>query len=115
MLSLYNEFPDIFDTLRYINGYDVSSRRKTSDFIDENGIKIEMPGVKASDLEVSINDRIIKISGKSRHGREFSYTYRLKSDVDESTITAKLEDGLLDVTLPKKASTISRKIPVMTS
>jgi HSP20 family protein len=91
---------------------DATHSRPRSDTIDEEGIKIEMPGVKSSDLDVSVEGRILKIAGKSRHGKEYSYTYTLKSVVDESLVEAKLQDGLLEIKLPKKLESKARKIPI---
>lgn len=103
---------DLFDPFKVLYGLESSGIRHQSDTIDEEGIKIELPGVKASDVDVTVENRSLKVSGKSRHGKEFSYSYSLRSSVDESNISAKLEDGLLTITLPKKQDSSSRKIPV---
>lgn len=101
---------DVFDTFKLLNDVNLSSRYDT---IDEEGIKIEMPGVKPSDVEITVEGRYLKVSGKSRHGKEFSYHYSLKSSTDSDAIVAKLQDGLLDIKLPKKQSETSvRKIEI---
>jgi len=97
---------DIFDTFKLLNDVDMSHRHDT---IDEEGIKIEMPGVKPSDVEITVEGRHLKISGKSRHGKEFNYHYSPKSTTDSDAIVAKLQDGLLDIKLPKKQSETSVK------
>lgn len=114
MLSLYNDLPvfDIFDAFRYLDSDRSLIRRRSTESVDDNGLKIEMPGVKVSDLEVNVENRILKISGKSRHGKEFSYSYSLRSSVDESKITATLQDGLLEISLPKRQESSSRKIQI---
>lgn len=103
---------DIFDPFKVFNEFDRSSVRRNLDSIDEEGIKIELPGVKSKDVDVTLDGRLLKISGKSRHGKEFSYAYNLKSSVDETKVSAKLEDGLLTVTLPKKQESSVKKILV---
>lgn len=101
---------DIFDTFKLLNDVDAVHRHET---IDEEGIKIELPGVKPGDVEVTIQGRYLKISGKSRHGKEFSYQYSLKPSIDSDAIVARLQDGLLDIKLPKKQSEVSvRKIDI---
>lgn len=101
---------DIFDTLKLLNDVDPVHR---CDTIDEEGIKIEMPGVKPSDLTITVEGRYLKVSGKSRHGKEFNYHYSLKPNTDSDAIVAKLQDGLLDIKLPKKQSETSvRKIEI---
>ena len=102
---------DIFDAFKLLHDADPVTRRY--DTIDEEGIKIELPGVKSSEVDVSVEGRSLKVTGKSRHGKEFSYQYNLRSGVDADNITAKLQDGLLDIRLPKKQSDAStRKIEV---
>jgi len=100
---------DLLDSFG-IFGTDLKTHR--ADSVDGEGIKIEMPGVGQSDLDVTVEGRMLKITGKSRTGRDFSYTYTLKSNVDETAIQAHLQDGLLEVKLPKKADSKARKIPV---
>lgn len=114
MLTRYYDgfrFPtlDVFDTLGLLSDASVRSR---TDTIDEEGIKVEMPGVKPDDLEVTIDGRTLKVAGKSRHGKEFTHTYTLRSAVDEANITAQLRDGLLEIRLPKKSESKARKISV---
>jgi HSP20 family molecular chaperone IbpA len=62
-----------------------------------------------------VDGRTLKVSGKSRHGKEFSYTYTLRSTVDDSAIAASFQDGLLEISLPKKQETTVRKIPISAS
>lgn len=115
MLSLYSDIPafDIFDTFKYLNDFDRQHSKRRPDTIDEAGLKIEMPGVAASDLNITVDNRHLKISGKSRHGKEFTYTYTLKAHVDEASITAKLKDGLLEVSLPRRSDAVPRKIDIL--
>jgi HSP20 family molecular chaperone IbpA len=101
---------DLFDSFGLFS--DLTSSRTRSDTIDDEGIKIEMPGVRSNDLDVSVEGRTLKIAGKSRHGKEYSYTYSLRNVVDESLIEAKLQDGLLEIKLPKKLESKARKITV---
>lgn len=111
----YDSFrsPSTFDILDSFGFFgDTSPTRRRTDLIDDEGIKIEMPGVKSSDLDISVEGRILKVAGKARTGKEFSYTYTLKTSVDESSIEAHLEDGLLEIKLPKKTETKARKIPI---
>jgi len=102
---------DLFDTFTIFDDYEKSFKSET---IDSEGIKIELPGVKATDVDVSVEGKILRVAGKSRHGKEFKYTYTLKSSADESNILAKLEDGLLSITIPKKIEQTARKIVVST-
>lgn len=114
MLTRYEKFHlptlDLLDSFGFFG--ELSNAKPKSDVIDDEGIKIEMPGVSQTDLDVSVEGRILKVSGKSRHGKDFSYSYTLRGTVDESLIKARLQDGLLEISLPKKADSKARKIPI---
>jgi HSP20 family protein len=114
MLTRYEKFHsptlDLLDSFGFFG--ELSSAKPRADTIDNEGIKIEMPGVNSADLEVLVEGRLLKVSGKSRHGKEFSYTYTLRGAVDETLIKAHLQDGLLEISLPKKADSKARKIPI---
>lgn len=119
MLVRYNDTMrahafDLLDPFKIFADFDRGVSRHRNDTIDEEGVKIELPGVKAGDVDVAVDGRALKVTGKSRHGAEFSYVYTLKSTVDDAAITAKLVDGLLTISLPKKAEHSARKIAVST-
>ena len=105
---------DILDVFKTFEEFGKPSVRKTRGPIDENGVKLEMPGVKSSELDISVEGRILKVKAKSsKTNKEYSYSYSLHSAVDESAITAKLEDGLLEINLPKKPESVPRKIKIL--
>lgn len=104
---------DILDIFRTFEEFGKPPNKKSQDSIDENGIKLEMPGVKPNELDITVEGKTLKIKAKSiKTGKEFLYSYSLTSVVDESSITAKLEDGLLEISLPKKPESAPRKIKV---
>lgn len=109
--SFRNPTIDLFDAFKLFDDYEKTYKSET---IDNEGIKIELPGVKASDVDVSVEGKVLRVTGKSRHGKEFKYVYSLKSSADESSISAKLEDGLLSITIPKKSEQTTRKILIST-
>jgi HSP20 family protein len=109
--SFRNPTIDLFDAFKIFDDYEKTYKSET---IDNEGVKIELPGVKASDVDVSVEGKMLRITGKSRHGKDFKYVYSLKSNADESNISAKLEDGLLSITIPKKSEQSIRKILIST-
>lgn len=104
---------DLFDALKLFNEVDSTQLQSRFDTIDEEGIKIELPGVMPDDIDVNLDGKLLKVSGKTRHGKEFSYSYSLKSNVDDAAIVASLKNGLLSISLPKKQETTLRKIQVI--
>jgi HSP20 family molecular chaperone IbpA len=88
----------------------------------------DMPGVAPEDVKIDLNDGVLSISGEvqpfegkdetdllvefeiGRYYRQFT----LSEVVDQSNIEAKLEDGVLRLTLPKAEKAIPRQIAVTT-
>lgn len=81
---------------------------------DENEVRfsVDMPGIKVSDLDVSVDNGYLNISGsrsirsadgkavkKARYARTFSLN---EDSTDLSKLKANLADGVLVVTVPKK-------------
>ncbi len=77
-------------------------------------IRAELPGVKLEDVEITLHDNVLTISGERRvkqdeerggyHIRErrhgsFRRSVTLPEGIDESKISARFEDGVLEVTV----------------
>ena len=89
---------------------------------------VDMPGVKADDLNVDLRDDTLTLTGDvrpeieapgekiyteyetGRYYRQFS----LSEVIDQVKIDAKLSDGVLRLTLPKVEKTTPRRIMVQT-
>ena len=113
MLTWYYDTPkNIMDAFGIFDDLTTRTTERKTATLDDKGIQIEMPGVRQEDLDVTVEGRTLRITAKSRHGREHTYTYTLKSNVDGGGITATLRDGLLEITLPKRQGTTPRKITV---
>ena len=86
----------------------------------------DIPGVRADDLDIDLRENILTLSGevKSREGaseqgviREYDTgtyfrQFTLSDVIDQGSIDARLEDGVLRLTLPKVAKATPRKIAV---
>lgn len=82
---------------------------------DRTVITADVPGLKTEDLDVSVAERVLTISG-SRKGRGgFKKLYSLSEHADVDGLQARLEDGVLTVTVPKTPKAQPRKIPVRAS
>ena len=86
---------------------------------EEFTVELPLPGVKKKDVKIELKDRdliICFLRVEKRSHTEQSFKHRrsitLPPEVDTTNIKAKLEDGLLKITLPKKASYQPREIPV---
>jgi HSP20 family protein len=82
-------------------------------------IAMELPGVEEKEVEVTVKDGVVTVKGEKKTSREekgetwyfserqygsFSRSFRLPSDADEAGVKAAMKDGVLTVTVRKKAS-----------
>ncbi len=84
---------------------------------DSYQARFEVPGVKKEDVKIELNDRLLTVSveKKEKNGEEessFSYSRSISvpDSVKADAISAKLEDGMLTVTLPKSEERKPRNI-----
>ncbi len=90
-------------------------------------VSAEIPGAKKEDIRVSIDGNYVSISAEvkkeqeEKHGRSLvretyhgtvSRGFTLASDVDDKTAVAKLEEGVLRLTLPKREGSGSRTLKI---
>jgi len=90
-------------------------------------VHAEIPGVKKEDIEVSIDGNLVTIRAEIKREKEekgetmlrteryygaMTRSFTLATDVDEKAAGAKYTDGVLELTLPKKAGSTSRRLQV---
>jgi HSP20 family protein len=86
---------------------------------DHYYVCLEVPGIKRQDLAVELKDRMLTVSGQrfwkrgeGEAGQPFSRTVALPTSIVWENITARLEDGILTITLPKSEHIKPRIIPL---
>ena len=97
---------------------------------DEIVVKAEIPGVSPEDMEISIDDNHLIISGEKKQESEvkdknyyrversygsFRRSLALPSGADVDSIKASSKDGVLSVCIPKSNDRKSRKIEIEAS
>lgn len=90
-----------------------STACRTYDTTDSTVIEYDLPGVKESDLEITLQNKYIHVSATraARDGQKvFNKSFDLTDVADPDRITARLADGVLTITVPKRASAQPRKI-----
>jgi HSP20 family protein len=92
-------------------------------------IQADLPGVEQQSVEIQIDQNVLTLKGErklersSEAGREqyrryervaggFARSFRLPPTVDSDKITAAMKDGVLTLTLPKRAEAQPRQIKV---
>ena len=90
-------------------------------------VAVELPGIKAEDVEVSVEDSTLTVSGKREFASEvteesyhrierrygsFSRAVSLPPQVDTAKVEARFEDGILTVEVPKVEKVKPKKIQI---
>lgn len=72
-------------------------------------LRLDLPGFKKEDINLSLENGQLKVSAKTESEdafrSEFDRVFDLPDDANPEEITAKLEDGVLDLVLKKVAET----------
>ncbi|RZF23416.1 Hsp20/alpha crystallin family protein [Paraburkholderia sp. UYCP14C] len=91
-------------------------------------VKAELPGVEKKDIDVQIDGRVVSINAKVERNKEekegervirrerysgtFSRSFSLGGEVDEANAKAEYKDGVLSLSLPKKAPADHKRLAV---
>ncbi|MFC5511902.1 Hsp20/alpha crystallin family protein [Massilia jejuensis] len=91
-------------------------------------IQAEMPGVEKQDLKVAVDHQRVTIEGEcrkanerregenvvysERSARKFMRSFTLPTEVDDASAQARLENGVLHLTLPKKQGGTVRRLDI---
>jgi len=66
---------------------------------DSMVLSVDLPGVKPADVKLSADEQHIVINYVFR-GKDFEQTYIINEKYNRMAATAKLENGVLDITIP---------------
>ena len=91
-------------------------------------VHAELPGVKKEDIHVDIDGAVVLISAERKQEKEVkegdrvlrteryfgkvSRSFQLAQEIDESQAVAKFTDGVLELTLPKKAAVVAKRVMI---
>ena len=93
----------------------------------EYQVLAELPGVKKDEISITINGNEVAISAEVKHEKDVNggtvlraeryfgkiqRAFALGQEVDEATAQAKYNDGVLELTLPKKAVAATKRLSV---
>ena len=101
------------------------------DVAEKNGaytVTAELPGVKKEDIQVTIDGAAVTLTAEVKREKEVtqdervlhtertfgkvSRSFTLPQEVDEAKAEAKFKDGVLELTLPKKAAAARKQITI---
>jgi len=103
-------------------------RMDVSENDKEYQVLAELPGVKKEDISITINGNEVAVSAEVKHEKDvengetvlraeryygkIQRGFTLGQEVDEATAQAKYNDGVLELTLPKKAVAAAKRLTV---
>ena len=137
-VTRYDPFGELFDDL--FKGYfvrpvvgegrDVAPRMKI-DVTEQNGgfkVLAEILGVKKEDIQVNVDADQVSITAEVKREKDVkegermvhseryfgkaSRAFRLGYEIDEAKVQAKYNDGVLELTLPKKQTPAAKQITI---
>jgi HSP20 family protein len=101
---------------------DVSENEK------EYRVLAELPGVKKEEISITINGNEVAVAAEVKHEKDvknggtmvraeryygkIQRAFALGQEVDEATAEAKYNDGVLELTLPKKTAAAAKRLAV---
>jgi HSP20 family protein len=109
---------------------ELETRTLSLDVIETNSdfvVKAAIPGVDPKDVEITINDDVLSISGQYKttseekeqsylrrelHWGQFHRALKLPPTVEADKANAKFEHGMLELTLPKRPEARSRSLKI---
>jgi HSP20 family protein len=105
--------------------------RMKVDVAEKNGaytVTAELPGVKKEDIQVTIDGSGVTLTAEVKREKEVtqdervlhtertfgkvSRSFTLPQEVDEAKAEAKFRDGVLELTLPKKAAAARKQVTI---
>jgi len=137
-ISRYDPFGDLFDDLfkgffvrPVVGDSAMAAPHVKVDVAEQEGafkVLAEIPGVRKEDIQVGIDGDEVSISAEVRKEKDVkeggrvvhserqygkvARAFRLGSEIDESKAQAKYTDGVLELTLPKKATANARRLTI---
>jgi HSP20 family molecular chaperone IbpA len=106
--------PNLFWEPVYSNQEFLDTRSHVEE--NEHGyfIQIDAPGIKKEDLRISLENQHLVIEGerKGKFAARIKKTFSLPDEVDQANIEAQMNDGVLELALPKKAVAKPKLIPI---
>lgn len=133
-ISRYDPFDDVFRGF-FVRPVEFGSapeapqvKMDVKEQADSYIVHAELPGVKKEDIHVHIDGAMVSLTAERRAEAEVregervlrsersfgkvSRSFQLGQEIDDAKATAKLTDGVLEITLPKKAAVSARRLVI---
>lgn len=127
LLDAQRELDRVFETETQSRGW----RPLATDVVetpDDVRVRMEIPGIDASEIDITIDNNVLRVSGEKRMMKEdgegtayrlterrygrFERSFVLPRDVRSEACEASYENGVLQVLLPKREEAKPRRVQV---
>lgn len=126
-------FEDFFNEKPLPNGGNGGSFLPALDVRETNEawiLEAELPGIRPAEVEIEVSGRTLTLRGERKHEKEektrgdhraerwygkFERRIELPADADADRMEAAYRDGILEITIAKKAGAKPRTIPIKTA
>ena len=126
--SIFNRMDSVIDGFFNNSGY-INSRRAKCNVIENDNaysIQMEIPGIEKEDVLIECENEMLNISSVIKEDEksndqfnrfdviDINRSFYLPDDVDAKKIDAQLKNGILEITIPRKAlvKTKAKKITI---
>lgn len=93
---------------------------------DRYELRLALPGVRSEDIELSVERGLLAIEARDQvatpepaqslyrefGGQHYRRSFALNDELDDSAVSARLANGILTVTIPKRAEVKPRSITI---
>lgn len=128
--DFFNELYSLPTSFLSRSGVDLSPRIDVSETDNDYHLEAELPGITQKEIDVKIDNNVLTIKGKKEESSEgkgknyyireryygsFQRSVSLPSNIIADKISAKFENGILHITIPKDNKKTAKKIEVSSS
>lgn len=115
----FNTLDKVFDEAYFKADKRIESYRQTNVTTSDTDYRVQIstPGLSKDDVKITLKDGILTISYEKTDKESFTFTnsfkktYELPDDADEKNITGSVENGVVEIVVPKsKKKSIERLI-----
>ncbi|MDO8385462.1 MAG: Hsp20/alpha crystallin family protein [Polaromonas sp.] len=90
------------DTLASLSGARANPAATVEDGEKAYSLQLDVPGLAKEQLDIGIEGDVVRISSKAEAPRSVKAAWRFPLEIDTAASAAKLENGVLTLTLAKK-------------
>ncbi len=134
-VTRFDPFDDLFRGF-FVRPVDLNNAQQTTPSIkmdvkedgDNYVVHAELPGVRKEDIHVVVDGNQVSISAEVKQEKEVkegdrvlrseryfgkvSRSFQLGQDIDDAKAAAKFNDGVLELTLPKRAAVANKRLTI---